>query len=85
MEENQNPDWQDKSTRHPEADKDEREKKGGFNWLPLLLIPVAFVMGWGANDATAGDDRNQISETRPQVGVGGGPDSSMCPSPNSNL
>lgn len=42
------------------------------NWWPLLLIPLAFFIGWGVNEArdTA---NNQAYQNTAQSGVGGAP------------
>jgi hypothetical protein len=64
------------------AEAQERDKKSKFNWLPLLILPVAFFLGWGANEAlSSADEANRVSENRPEVGVGGGPENTTCPSP----
>ncbi|MDQ3099225.1 MAG: hypothetical protein M3Q44_05755 [bacterium] len=41
-----------------------------FNWVPLLLIPLFFVIGWVAKGAY---DVPNNSINNPQYGVGGGP------------
>lgn len=48
-----------------------QETEDRFNWLPLLLIPIFFMLGWSVNDAVT--DKGQVYETRQQVGIGGGP------------
>lgn len=42
------------------------------NWWPLLLIPLALFVGWGARDVVSNDNERAYNyET--QTGVGGGP------------
>jgi len=48
--------------------QDDDNKK--TNWWPLLLIPVAFLIGWGANSAVA---RNNNQAYSGNTGIGGGP------------
>jgi hypothetical protein len=61
-------------------EKDVRENEDRFNWLPLLLIPIFFILGWSVNDAVNG--KGQVYESRQQVGVGGGPGTgSYCITP----
>lgn len=59
--------WHGDPEGHAEAAR-ERDK---FNWWPLLAIPVAFVIGWGAAQTTNPD--NQMTRNGTEVGVGGGP------------
>lgn len=49
----------------------EREDRS-FSWLPLLLLPLFFFLGWAANDYTnpVSDD---LGTGTPTYGVGGGP------------
>lgn len=47
-------------------------------WLiPLLLIPIFFVLGWVANDFS----KTNPNQTMQEYGVGGGPDVQVWPSP----
>ena len=69
--------WHGDPEGHAEA---ARERDNKVNWLPLLLIPLAFVLGvWGGN---AMDNNNRQDGT--QVGVGGGP-VVPCISPTSTM
>lgn len=54
-----------------------REEK--TNWWPLLLIPIAFFIGWGANAATDNANDRASTGNSMQYGVGGGP-GTQCPS-----
>lgn len=58
-------------------------RKDSTNWLPLLLIPVALLVGWFGKDAVDNSaNRNLSSQTSPVVGVGGGPVSPIpCTTP----
>lgn len=49
-----------------------------FNWAPLLLIPLFFILGWvtkGVYDTPNSDMNN------PRYGVGGGPGAVVTPYP----
>jgi hypothetical protein len=46
------------------------QPKRYFNWVPLLLIPLFFVLGWVTKGAY---DSPNNSINSPQYGVGGGP------------
>ncbi len=52
-------------------DRDVRRSRGYFNWVPLLLIPLFFVLGWVTKGAYDASPQNGV--TTPQFGVGGGP------------
>lgn len=71
---NQGKGWHGDSERHAEVG---REKKK-TNWWPLLLLPIAFFIGWGANDAASNNDRSQATENQ-QYGIGGGPGNNPNP------
>lgn len=73
--------WHGDPEGHREAAK-ERDKK--TNWWPLLLLPVAFAVGWLGHDATNDNNREVASENRMQPGVGGGPDTPSV-SPESGM
>lgn len=82
MADNQGRGWHGDSEGHADAAR-ERDKDNKFNWLPLLLLPVAFAIGWGANEAMGNEDtRGQTAQTQ-QYGIGGGPGSSPCATPAS--
>lgn len=49
---------------------DDRRDDGGTNWLPILLIPLAFLAGWGIKGSV---DQTQNTSQNQQNGVGGGP------------
>ncbi len=51
---------------------DMRKENEGFNWWPLLVLPLAFFIGWGTNEALT-TDRDMSTRNGTQVGVGGGP------------
>lgn len=52
------------------------------NWWPLLLIPIAFFLGWGANQAANSATNERAYNNTTQYGVGGGP-GTPCANPNS--
>jgi hypothetical protein len=78
MADNQGRGWHGDSEGHREASKERNE--GGFNWLPLLLLPLAFFVGWGANEAM-GNNNDQTYQSQP--GVGGGPNT-PCVTPGTD-
>ena len=58
---------------------DDEEEGRRTNWLiPLLIIPVFFVLGWLANDFARTNPSAQNLEQ--QYGVGGGPGDVISPS-----
>jgi hypothetical protein len=59
------------------------KRSTGSNWLPLLLIPIAFVLGWGVKGMS--DQQNNIINNSPGVGSGGGPDNIIMVSPTTEL
>lgn len=64
--------WHGDREGHAYAGSQSHKRDGGFNWLPLLLIPLFFVAGWGANEGI--DNRQDRASSNPiQYGVGGGP------------
>jgi hypothetical protein len=70
--------WHGDTERHAEASR-ERDNKS-TNWLPLLLLPVAFGLGWAIHDAATTDTREVAQEESTiQPGVGGGPESTISP------
>lgn len=71
MANNQGKGWHGDSEGHAEASR-ERDRKNS-NWLPLLFLPIAFVVGWAAHDASTTDTQESAQSTFKQ-GVGGGPD-----------
>lgn len=46
----------------------QRRSASSWSWLPLLLLPVFFFLGWVTNDYVA-----PPVDTRPEAGVGGAP------------
>lgn len=72
MADNTNRGWHGDSEGHREVAKERTKTK--TNWWPLLFIPVAFVLGWGASDASDNAD-DQAYNSQAERGVGGGPDS----------
>lgn len=59
-------------------DEDVRPRKS--NWLlPLLLVPIFFVLGWVANDFARTNPNAQNMQQ--QYGIGAGPDNQVWPSP----
>ena len=67
----------------PRTAKNKTDDEDRFNWLPLLLIPIFFILGWSVNDAVTG--KGQVYDTRQQVGIGGGPQQgSYCITPRFN-
>ena len=63
--------WHGDSEGHREA----AEERNDTNWWPLLFIPVAFLVGWWANDTVDNASQNQARNNQAETGVGGGPDS----------
>lgn len=79
-----------KTTREYDMDPEYSEERdeGKVNWLPLLLLPVAFGIGWVANEVgntteTANQQMAYQNETGFTPGVGGGPDA-PCVTPGAN-
>jgi hypothetical protein len=52
----------------PEGHADAARERDKTNWWPLLLVPLALFIGWGARDMTDTDHNNNQTQT----GVGGG-------------
>lgn len=48
-----------------------------WSWIPLLLIPIFFILGWLANDYFS--TINRAMNVPVQVGVGGGPPTTSSP------
>ncbi|MBI4080724.1 MAG: hypothetical protein HY430_03045 [Candidatus Levybacteria bacterium] len=46
-----------------------------ISWVPFLLIPLFFLLGWVANEVS----ENQQQQEGIEVGIGGGPDVIMPP------
>lgn len=71
-------DVDDRDIREEYRDDTREEKKSG--WGSWLLILVAFVVGWIANDALTGSPAEEVT----QPGVGGGPavEETASPTPN---
>ena len=84
MDENQDTGWRDE----PESPKKDTSKRG-FNWWPLLLLPIAFLIGWGGSSAL--EERNQrLADDTTQYGVGAGapiiiPCDTPSPSPETTI
>lgn len=77
MADNKGRGWHGDSQGHAEASRERDDKK--TNWLPLLLLPVAFFLGWAGHDAASNDTSEIASESQMQPGVGGGPYDTITP------
>lgn len=75
--------WHGDPEGHAEASH-ERDKKH-TNWLPLLLLPIAFILGWAGHDATT-KDTHEVAQQQStiQPGVGGGPATTITPTGSSS-
>ena len=66
----------------PEGHADAARERNKTNWWPLLLVPLALFVGWGARDVV-GHDNDRAYNNQSQTGVGGGP-YTPCVSPGTN-
>lgn len=67
MDENQDRGWRD----DPEGHSEVSQRKNKTSWWPLLLLPIAFLVGWGGNSAL--EERSKVlSQDTTQYGVGAG-------------
>lgn len=57
------------------------ERRTNWAWLPILLIPVAFYLGWIASDVNTGSQSVNTS----QPGVGGAPGVTVTVTPSPTL
>lgn len=63
-----------------ETRDENKEDQGTSKWWPLLLLPIAFFIGWAGNAMV-----NDTTTTNPQVGIGGGPQLTPCPTSDTGL
>lgn len=62
---------------------DRHEERRSFNWLPLLLIPLFFAIGWMSRGAV--EDSQDIATQNATFGVGGGPGELITPTTTSSF
>jgi hypothetical protein len=68
--------------RNDTRERNTREPEKKTNWWPLLLLPVAFALGWGVGDRLDNNNQQTAETSRTEYGIGGGPGDIPSPSPS---